>query len=289
MSGYDDWGGFDTDTKPCTSMKTAILPFIEENAVYEQINFSHNPMWGGITGGEGTNATVRRRLIKTFLCPSDQSPSANDNPSNYPNNMGVERYYTTWRHNGPGYTPSTWDGVLHVDTPIRMASITDGTSKTVVWSEWVRGPMADHPYRPNDVRIMYRMDTPNTFGGHLDPRVLDRMIDQCKNNSSAANYQGDWGWKGERWNWGEGMRGGGYKHTGTPNTNTCAYSDGTGRHRTTVNGVVTASSRHAGGVHVCYVDGSVEFVTDSVDRSLWWAMGTRALGADRQEPISGLP
>jgi type II secretory pathway pseudopilin PulG len=36
------------------------------------------------------------------------------------------------------------------------------------------------------------------------------------------------------------------------------------------------TSAHAGGVHVCYADGSCRFVSDSIDRKVWWALGTRS-------------
>ena len=38
---------------------------------------------------------------------------------------------------------------------------------------------------------------------------------------------------------------------------------------------VTPSSNHGGGVNVAMADGSVQFVSDSIDRQAWWAMGTR--------------
>jgi len=40
----------------------------------------------------------------------------------------------------------------------------------------------------------------------------------------------------------------------------------------------TASSRHPGGVNLALVDGSVRFVSESVSRETWWALGSRADG-----------
>jgi prepilin-type processing-associated H-X9-DG protein len=39
--------------------------------------------------------------------------------------------------------------------------------------------------------------------------------------------------------------------------------------------LVTASSRHASGANVLYADGHVGFVTQDVDREIWWAIGSR--------------
>jgi prepilin-type processing-associated H-X9-DG protein len=38
----------------------------------------------------------------------------------------------------------------------------------------------------------------------------------------------------------------------------------------------TASSFHPGGVLVAMVDGSVRFVSESIDVQVWWALGTIA-------------
>ena len=45
---------------------------------------------------------------------------------------------------------------------------------------------------------------------------------------------------------------------------------------------IVARSRHPGGVHCLFCDGSVKFVSDSVDRAVWRALGTR----NGQEEIS---
>ena len=44
------------------------------------------------------------------------------------------------------------------------------------------------------------------------------------------------------------------------------------------NMIYTPTSHHDGGVNVLMCDGSVTFVSDSVDRRIWWAMGTRSGG-----------
>ena len=35
------------------------------------------------------------------------------------------------------------------------------------------------------------------------------------------------------------------------------------------------SSNHSGGVNICFADGSVRFVKNSVSYQTWWAIGTR--------------
>jgi len=41
------------------------------------------------------------------------------------------------------------------------------------------------------------------------------------------------------------------------------------------NSIATASSQHVGGANVCFADGHVEFVQQSVDLRVWWASGSR--------------
>jgi prepilin-type processing-associated H-X9-DG protein len=64
-----------------------------------------------------------------------------------------------------------------------------------------------------------------------------------------------------------------YHHIFTPNKASCllgGYSDSSSQV------VVTATSRHPGGVNVLMGDGSIRFVKDSVDTNIWKAIGTIA-------------
>jgi prepilin-type processing-associated H-X9-DG protein len=40
-------------------------------------------------------------------------------------------------------------------------------------------------------------------------------------------------------------------------------------------GSATANSLHPGGVNVCFCDGSVHFIKNSVTLQTWWGLGTR--------------
>jgi prepilin-type processing-associated H-X9-DG protein len=59
-----------------------------------------------------------------------------------------------------------------------------------------------------------------------------------------------------------------------PNTYSCI--DGTGGHL--LSGAWTAQSRHPGGVNVCFGDGSVHFIKQSISLPVWWGIGTKAGG-----------
>jgi prepilin-type N-terminal cleavage/methylation domain-containing protein/prepilin-type processing-associated H-X9-DG protein len=121
-----------------TSMFVEILPFIEQNALYQQWDFT-NPL----TNGEGRAAT----FIKTYWCPSQ--PGANTTVT-----LGTNQYsLSTYGGNGgtrpfpPNLSPC--DGVFYITGPssepkagqsgVSMVAITDGTSNTLLLGEKIIG------------------------------------------------------------------------------------------------------------------------------------------------------
>jgi prepilin-type processing-associated H-X9-DG protein len=68
----------------------------------------------------------------------------------------------------------------------------------------------------------------------------------------------------------------GYNHFNTPNQLSCMAANT--QSAATLGGIqdaITATSNHPGGVNVCFADGSVKFVKDSVGVPIWWAIGSR--------------
>ena len=87
----------------------------------------------------------------------------------------------------------------------------------------------------------------------------------------------DDGIKGVEWLFQHCGAGGCYSHIQTPNKKACYFTgSSTAGHPTST--IVGASSNHAGGVNVTFLDGSVKFVKDSVSQQTWWAIATKANG-----------
>jgi hypothetical protein len=62
-----------------------------------------------------------------------------------------------------------------------------------------------------------------------------------------------------------------------PNSHSCRYgtpTDASGKPIVDEKGATTASSRHRGGVNMCLVDASTKSVNESIDPSVWWALGS---------------
>jgi len=110
-----------------------ILPFMEQNNVYTNINFSVRE-YGNCLGPTSIGATV----IKSYICPSDQIQS----PYTSTYVSGGNTYYfglNSYLGNGGTvswyYTSGTNDGVFYINSKTTIASITDGTSNTFMAGE----------------------------------------------------------------------------------------------------------------------------------------------------------
>ena len=69
-----------------------------------------------------------------------------------------------------------------------------------------------------------------------------------------------------------------YTHAGSPNSVSCRNPNeyfGTWLSFGGPTGSVPPNSNHPGGVNICFSDGHVQFIKDSVGYQPWWALGTR--------------
>jgi len=142
-----------------------------------------------------------------------------------------------------------------------FAKIKDGTSNTVIFSEWVMGE-AKGTQSVDGPNIVYE----NNIASSTSP--LAQISQACQ---SATNRQ--WDGKGQEWLYHGTGYGGPYSHIMTPNKKACWYgTQGTSAAAT----IIGASSFHSGGVNVGMLDGSVRFVKESIAPNIWWAIATFA-------------
>jgi prepilin-type N-terminal cleavage/methylation domain-containing protein/prepilin-type processing-associated H-X9-DG protein len=204
-----------------------LLPFIEQNNLFQQIDFN-KPMT------DTANAAVAEAVLKVCLNPQDPLPNVRKDrgATNYLFSAGTKR---SLEEN---------DGIFFQNSKINFAKITDGTSNTFMIGETLKG---DGGAKAVDVRRQY---------------VLFKDKDALKNLKDESGVQE---WKdnkniaGDRcasWMDGRFLQG---TFTGTRSINderpdvSCDYAGG-------LSGLRTLSD----GVNVAFCDGSVHFVKKSI-------------------------
>jgi prepilin-type N-terminal cleavage/methylation domain-containing protein len=119
---------------PGWSFFAMILPYMEQPAVYQRIDFSR-------TITDGVNQVARSTRISSYQCPSD---AWNDPVAVWPDSIGIRDLahcsYIGCLGGGnpadaPGYTAmyeeTPFNGMFHRNIPVKHAHITDGTSHTI--------------------------------------------------------------------------------------------------------------------------------------------------------------
>ena len=243
------------------SAKARLLQFIEQGTLFNSMNMALN-----FNTVQNTTASIPS--VKTYLCPSDGNvPNTGYANSNYPNSIGVMRNGSLF--DGPTYMLNYPQG----GPVLGFASITDGLTNTVQWSEFVMGTgQSTAASAPAGVSMTYLSTAkePTTYSIASFQSANQTCVQSASN---PANKNSDL--KGEQYQHHSVGWGGGYTHVMLPNQPACFYNDGSGQ---TDHGAIAASSRHPGGVNVALMDGSVRFVKNSVSQMTWWALGTRSGG-----------
>jgi prepilin-type N-terminal cleavage/methylation domain-containing protein/prepilin-type processing-associated H-X9-DG protein len=257
--------GFDPPAGPDYSFKARLLPYLEQFAAFNTLNMD---VPNGTRDVANMTGTVTQ--IAAFLCPSDANIPAGPTSffnniaavkayHSYPNNLGTWTGFNGGAFDGPAYQlGQTTRGAL-----VSIASVTDGTSNTVLLSEFVRGN--NSAVAPTPIPLVWRtsLATTGTF-------TIDQLAADCQASSTVADTG-----KGAEWLNQNTARGGGYSHIMSPNKKACFFNDASASKFQTIIG---ASSNHPGGVNCGFLDGAVRFVKDSVAPRTWRAVATRAGG-----------
>lgn len=242
-------GMFPPGNSMAISLHGAILPFLDQGALFEKIDYS-------VMDARGPeNAVVRSVSIPVFICPSDPGHAVylQSRGTNYAGNAGIG-----WQCNKVGglfglLSPHP----LYPSGPVRERDVVDGLSNTAALSELLVANGIPEPLRTV-------WDVPVSLP---KCKLLDEFADTCSTRDYSGQ-SGDRESRGRPWLAGDNLFTL-YNHISPPNQLSCT-------NRTWVpGGTFPAVSLHPGGVNLALADGSVRFVTDSVDRSVWRALGTR--------------
>lgn len=232
--------GGDDNNPYAHTIHTFLLPFLEQQNLFDQVDFLY-----GMKASQ--NAGVRRTRVSTYECPSAEIGPylATDGPNNYPVSMSSHGYGQCGRYSPPnggvfaifwglkhtfdGSTPLPLDQAKLVAPEMRMTRITDGLSNTMVIGEFAPG--RDY--------------------------VLENGVSKWQFARSWFN--------------GQSVSSIGYtiNANGTPNSPKATWGSSTWARN-----LSTVGSYHPGGVNGGFMDGSVRFIPDTIDGQMWFAMGT---------------
>ncbi len=237
------------------SVQAHILPYVDGGSLYNLIDFNTAPNFGAPSSPMKQNEIAARMVIRSYLCPSDfgRVTGSDFGPTNY---MACA---------GSGAPPvansiKTGDGVMFSGSSIRFADIGDGVSNTACFGEQTLGaggnpssPAGGPPGHPEVEVLELTGATPTTPAA-------------CVVGAGGSNWSGLRGAKWMNGHYGDTL----YNHFLPPNAK--QFDCGNASHNF---GLTAARSRHVGGVHVSLCDGSVRFVSENVNLTLWQALATR--------------
>jgi len=241
------WGGTRPPAgSPGYSALSQLLPYIEQAALYERIDFA-KPLT------DTFNTPARLTEVATFRCPSDL-----DNPQ--PQTGGATNYMANVGSQHIWQDPLRQDGPFLRARQLRFRDILDGTSNTAAFAERMLTDGSNG---------MISLDS-DVFLGSGDPATPDEAISMCY-ATDVTNLASQFPiFMGAPWINGQHV----YLHVDVPNRRSCGFFP--------IKATMPASSRHIGGAHMLRCDGSVQFITQSVNLALWRAVGTRG-GGERLE------
>lgn len=262
-------------TNASWSIHGRLLPYLEQSNLANQVNLSVN--WSNYP-------ILNYYRVPTYVCPSDPRGDIPRDTAATGSTSAMFLYPTTY-----GFNLGTWfvydpssntggDGVTHANSTLKLASVTDGLSRTL-WSSEVHAWQA---YTRNAGPPTIVMPTTIAeVAAIADSGRKDRIFPdgtgtgRCEWTNGHAHHSG-------------------FTVTLAPNTvvpyvfNGVRYnidynSQAEGQSTTRPSyAVLTSRSHHGGLVNSCLMDGSVQSVSNNIDVQVWQALGTRAK-ADRSE------
>jgi len=282
---HDTWGSFPAGESPSAICPNGmILAFIEQNSAYNALNFSAPGFYGGRWLDCAPETwTTGQTMSSTFICPSQvDTYRAGIDPKSDPGAYAPGYFRSNYAWNSGTWWPinKSWDGIFgrtvkddpDVDPPLgwtKIASVTDGTSNTLLVAECAPGPILTGAPR---TRVSDCYDVTGVTG----TTPYQQAIAACNAidwRSGPIAGGGSWRFKGYTWlegsmwrNWFNTVR--------TPNQTCCTPELQSSWWYI----MKPASSYHPGGVNAALADGSVRNFKETVAPNVWMALGTRAGG-----------
>lgn len=238
-----------------------LMPYIEQNNLHDQIHLDKPLLGAPPTFAILTeHRDLVNKTVSLYLCPSDFETVLDDRyrPVNYVGCLGTGVATPTQAAG----TVIDADGVFYANSRTKPRDITDGLSNTIAFSETTIGPG-----RPgSDGYVSSAPPTnPEDVWSALMPWEHSAISESACDGATAFGVT-----RGNSWAATSHL-------SGLFNTYLPPNSDRSDCmiHFSFRPGWVAARSRHPGGVNVALTDGSVRFVGDPIDLSLWRSLSTR--------------
>jgi len=260
------WQGF--------SVHTMLLPYVEQRAIFDSVNW--DAVW------YSNPASVWNVKVDAYLCPSaTAAPETASNiwaggpGCNYAVSNGPTLYWASGtKANHPGFFTPHWE--------TRMADIKDGTSNTIFAAEVLTGDGSNVAFWPGEpVRNAtysgsHPWRIPNVPQSSIDPWGLAILAHITSSPTDHLSSNG-WGWLGSNYTQTvfNTVAGPNWKYPSAGATGPPGYSNDR-------DGIYPSRSYHPGGTNHALGDGSVRFISETIDFDTYQHLGTRMGG----EPIS---
>ncbi len=286
-----DWpGGYGNAGN--VSWYVGLLPYVEQAAIYDGIPFESTGTgyaWDGIANGTSALGKMTRASVPLVTCPSESvqntllpgvvnfSYVANGGPPRHLALPGVGTSdtsrgvisHTRMTPGGPGIA-NCQGNLLNGSNSARIGfkDITDGLSNTIAFSEsLVNDGTGNHPDRRRNLYYT-NARTIQQPGTAIETVVADGL-------SNPVNWP-DWGqYKGLTWAYSDSWEKHIFNPVFPPNSISIPGYNNDWFRCSEADGAVTPSSDHKGGVQVTMADGSVHFISNSIDLPTWWRLGSR--------------
>jgi prepilin-type N-terminal cleavage/methylation domain-containing protein/prepilin-type processing-associated H-X9-DG protein len=242
------------------SVLARIFPYLEQNALFQSLNFDLGLRANGNAPIRPENTTATQAVVAVFLCPSDGSNQRVIDPAlrpfNYMGNAG------SGLADDGATIPPTADGTIFISSILRFANVSDGLSQTALFSESCVGSGMPGS---GDAAL-------NVRGQHIDlgdavPPLVRPTPGNCGPATSfPIGSNRNYGWAVGR------TDGPLFNGVLLPNDRRpdCFHAH--------IRGWKAARSYHPGGVNLLFGDGHVIVIKDSIQEAVWRALLTRSGG-----------
>ena len=262
-----------------------ILPFIEQGNLFNQFRIPATARAGQALGTAPSGAVgdaamwtaswngPMNSVVKTFLCPSAlKAPtraqvSWGGPGSNYGWCTG-SRVQVVWVGNA-------FNGMIAYQNERRMKDVTDGLSNTALASEFLGGSGTNTGTAKYPFDVFYAGDGPFNSVSNKDFPTQTELnnIGTAARSLSGGGFRGN---NGGNWSWYAAGHSS-FSTAAPPNWQypTAGGACCPGGAHDWGNGVIPPRSMHPNGVGVLLGDGSVRFVTNTVNLATWQRLGAR--------------